>query len=927
MTYDIEQKLLLSLLRDASKISKAISSLTEETIPSESGKWLYHGICEHFLKYGTVPTKTIIDVWLSNIENESQRQDHITYLKSTVSKDIVEKDFNFYLDSINNSKTYQDLLGVLENVSERINPDTVPEILTELEDSIFRLRPTTNQRKVEYYDVGENSRDRIMGFQDVDENEIGIPTPIKALNDAIGGLKRSQLNVIAAPSGGGKCLSGNTLLTLDDGSQVSIKEFVKIKHGKVLSMDENFKMVEVLPSDFLSNGIKPVFKVMTKNGREIVLTDNHPLFTIKGWTEVRNIKIGERIAVPRVIPFSGKKSVPLELIKLMGLWLGDGSKSGGFCNAEFSIIQEFRKSLSYFNNVKSRVEKRPGISVPWVYGVCPSSKVNKIGEFSPRIGYERISKLGNIHAVSPTTKRNRRKNEWCEYLESFGLLGITERERFIPSWVMTLNNSDLAVFLGRLWSTDGSIFSTGNSGLSTISKIMMKQVHHLLLRLGVLSTLGTRVMRVNGEKYEVYGISIHESPENLIKFHSTVGYNCVGKKRKVSISFLSKGKTKCWQKNDAILVGRLLREELINYRIKNNIKCIRNKSASWISDDKMVGRNKLITINKTLKSKKLSVLTESEILWDEIVSISSAGNEEVFDITIPKLHNFVANDIIVHNSVFLLNFAEHAYSLGKNVVYITIEMSYEDCIARYHSLISAMDAKRILNKTLSTEEKMVLYYRLLEHQTDQKSKAALKTIFKKSAVELGIVPNEDELKIYGKIAHTKSINRLFDMTKDLSFKPNKFMLVDSPFGVTIPQLRANLKNLSNKFRLDLVVVDYLNIMSSGVKNLKDWENGKFVSVSLKQLAREFHVPILTACQIHGGKPNVEDKLSQDDVRYSKAINENSDNVIAFRRSEKDEMLGIIRLELIKHRNSEFKSIAIREKFDRMSIEEICSNEH
>ena len=39
-------------------------------------------------------------------------------------------------------------------------------------------------------------------------------------------------------------------------------------------------------------------------------------------------------------------------------------------------------------------------------------------------------------------------------------------------------------------------------------------------------------------------------------------------------------------------------------------------------------------------------------VWDEVERIEPAGLEEVFDITVPTLHNFVANDFIVHNSTY-----------------------------------------------------------------------------------------------------------------------------------------------------------------------------------------------------------------------------------------------------------------------------------
>jgi hypothetical protein len=39
-------------------------------------------------------------------------------------------------------------------------------------------------------------------------------------------------------------------------------------------------------------------------------------------------------------------------------------------------------------------------------------------------------------------------------------------------------------------------------------------------------------------------------------------------------------------------------------------------------------------------------------VWDTVESIEAAGTEEVFDISLPTLHNFVANDMIVHNSTY-----------------------------------------------------------------------------------------------------------------------------------------------------------------------------------------------------------------------------------------------------------------------------------
>ncbi len=48
-------------------------------------------------------------------------------------------------------------------------------------------------------------------------------------------------------------------------------------------------------------------------------------------------------------------------------------------------------------------------------------------------------------------------------------------------------------------------------------------------------------------------------------------------------------------------------------------------------------------------SKELNNIANSEVFWDEIVSIEYIGKEEVFDLTIPEHHNFIANDFIAHN--------------------------------------------------------------------------------------------------------------------------------------------------------------------------------------------------------------------------------------------------------------------------------------
>lgn len=64
-----------------------------------------------------------------------------------------------------------------------------------------------------------------------------------------------------------------------------------------------------------------------------------------------------------------------------------------------------------------------------------------------------------------------------------------------------------------------------------------------------------------------------------------------------------------------------------------------------------LSRKTTVKVADIVQSSELFALANSEVYWDEIVGIECSVEEEVFDLTVPGLHNFVANNIIVHNSI------------------------------------------------------------------------------------------------------------------------------------------------------------------------------------------------------------------------------------------------------------------------------------
>lgn len=128
---------------------------------------------------------------------------------------------------------------------------------------------------------------------------------------------------------------------------------------------------------------------------------------------------------------------------------------------------------------------------------------------------------------------------------------------------------------------------------------------------------------------------------------------------------------------------------------------------------------------------------------------------------------------------------------------------------------------------------------------------------------------------------------------------------DSP-GLTVTEIRAKCRRLRRKPGLDLVVVDYLQLMNgSGQENRQ--QEIAMISRSLKDLARELHVPIIAASQLNRGVEAREDKRPRlGDLRESGAVEQDADVVMFIYRDEyyypeKVESKGVAEVAIAKHR--------------------------
>jgi replicative DNA helicase len=137
---------------------------------------------------------------------------------------------------------------------------------------------------------------------------------------------------------------------------------------------------------------------------------------------------------------------------------------------------------------------------------------------------------------------------------------------------------------------------------------------------------------------------------------------------------------------------------------------------------------------------------------------------------------------------------------------------------------------------------------------------------------------------------------------------------DSP-NLTMMEIRAKARRLKQRADLRLVVVDYLQLMTSGKKvESRQIEVSEF-SRQLKLLAKELEVPVVAISQLNRGPEQRTDKKPMlSDLRESGSLEQDSDMVILLNRPDAferdDPRGGEADLILAKHRNGPTKTVTV-----------------
>ncbi|KZM69513.1 replicative DNA helicase [Nocardia terpenica] len=141
------------------------------------------------------------------------------------------------------------------------------------------------------------------------------------------------------------------------------------------------------------------------------------------------------------------------------------------------------------------------------------------------------------------------------------------------------------------------------------------------------------------------------------------------------------------------------------------------------------------------------------------------------------------------------------------------------------------------------------------------------------------------------------------------------LFVDDSPNMTMMEIRAKARRLKQRHDLRLVVVDYLQLMTSGKKVESRQQEVSEFSRSLKLLAKELEVPVIAISQLNRGPEQRTDKRPMvSDLRESGSLEQDADMVILLHRPDAferdDPRGGEADLILGKHRNGPTATITV-----------------
>jgi replicative DNA helicase len=425
------------------------------------------------------------------------------------------------------------------------------------------------------------------------------------------------------------CLTADTrVLRADTGAEVSFGTLLESgeRNIPVWSVGDDLRLIRRTMTHVFSSGTKETFLLKLASGREVKASSNHPFLTFDGWSPLDRLEVGSRIAVPRRVatPSEAREWPAAEIVMLAHL-LGDGTFTP-------------RQPIHYTNADPANLDVVASAAAH--FGITPRRVAQK--------------RWWHVYLPAPQRLARGRRNPIASWLAAMGLYGARAHQKFIPPGVFGLPTDQVRLFLRHLWATDGSVTTTRSGAVriyySTTSRRLATDLQQLLLRVDIrtrLRRVHSRVGRV-GYTLDVSGVSDQRTFLTSVGVHGARSERCLealaALEQKASNPNVDTIPLAVWGQVRRAMAGRGWSERRLQAAAGSDY----NGSAFYRHAP---SRSRLAVLSGTLEDPLLHDVAGSDLFWDRVVEIEPVGAQPVFDATVLGSHNFIADGIVVHNSI------------------------------------------------------------------------------------------------------------------------------------------------------------------------------------------------------------------------------------------------------------------------------------
>jgi peptide chain release factor subunit 1 len=506
-----------------------------------------------------------------------------------------------------------------------------------------------------------------------------------------------------------KCLSPETNILLEDGSQKTIEELKTCwANNSVMSYDGgSHKLVRSEIRDYLKIpvGGRNTFRLMIESGREIVATEDHPFYTPNGWVRLRDLKPGDLLCVlpipypskvintssatDRVIfseevllrlPFPPKNS-RLAIRRLRERGLLPLTEQ----NPKLPVLAHLLGHIFSDGSLVHTIEERA--SGPYSYftvDLCVGSLVDEaeLREDVAKLGYELPKGAETTYATqfdgrtytAHTRHVKLRDQAICTLLRALGA-PVGEKVKNgteIPDWLtegpLSVKREFLAAYLGG----DGTAPTISGRNLRSemgigFHRIAEKkegglkfahQLSQLFVNFGVSVNAikcSPGYKRKDGSETVEIRLRFKLSEDNILKVCHDIGFGYCSRKM-LEANFVG----------EYLMVKSLLRREIQEKVVRAQEMRSRGIQLKQIGELLAVAQTTVgqwgrgLVKNPEVPTSRLPKFSEwlriarsnlaEPLLWESVISIELAEIPEVRDLTLDHgSHSFFANGFLVHN--------------------------------------------------------------------------------------------------------------------------------------------------------------------------------------------------------------------------------------------------------------------------------------